>query len=186
MVRCNWMWIIKRIGDLWKGWKREEAAFVEFAELVERVREEFESEIEPLSLEEAKVRAERLLVDPSKFRCTVAADGNWPDLEQLAPLVRDLFRKYYEILQLPGDLMLAGTQIEPSLVDPAMLVIGSSGLEHQQLAVRPGEEVVYELDEEPSFDEDRSPILRFPSVYHCILYFDRYQALTLTPSTAPG
>jgi hypothetical protein len=46
--------------------------------------------------------------------------------------------------------------------------------------------IVYELDEEPSLDEDKSPTLRFPSVYHCILYFDRYQALVLPPSTAPG
>jgi hypothetical protein len=148
---------------------------------VKRLEDEFASGIEPLTTQEAKERAERLVADASKFRCTVAADSKWPGLEHLAPLLREFFQTYHEILQLPGDLIVARSAIEPSLVDSEMLVIGYSGNEHEQLAVRPGKEAVYALSEEPSFDQDASPSLRFASVYHCILYYDRFQALILTP-----
>jgi hypothetical protein len=66
--------------------------------------------------------------------------------------------------------------MEPSIVGQGLITIGDLGGEHCHLAVLPGGETVYDVDEEEDY-EGRLPERWYTSVYHCIVYASREQAV---------
>jgi hypothetical protein len=69
--------------------------------------------------------------------------------------------------------------VAPSPVGHGLIVVGSTGMEHEELSVLPGEETVhYIILDVAEEDEEQVPELHaFTSVYHCILYCDRERTL---------
>ena len=126
--------------------------------------------ISALSLEEAASRAASLLSDGRLFRVVEAPPDDDAALQSLAPELRNIFRRYesIELVQVPW-AHVARASLGPSVHQPGFLRIGdvASGTDVEgEIAVRPGEEAIYEVHA----DEAPDPKLgTHRSIYHWLI-----------------
>jgi|SRR4051812_37743545 len=125
--------------------------------------------IAALSVEQAAIQAHALLSDPTVFRVVEIPATNTAALERLAPHQRSIFQRYETIeLLRPPWLKLSRLSIGPSARIKELLSIGVIAEATDmaaEVAVRPGEEGIYELySDEPS---DASGVHK--SLYHFLI-----------------
>jgi hypothetical protein len=167
--------------DRWIEKERQDPKYQEFERRREQLEAELENEINPLPLKAARERAEPLLSDPARFQCLKRPPSpqDISRLTSLAPELRLFFETYESILHIKGGFSLRRSDVEPSLAGHGLFVIGSTGHEHEELSVIPGDETVHYIMQD--IPEEEEPILpglcTFTSVYHCVLYFDRKHTL---------
>src|SRR5687768_7104079 len=108
------MWTILTHLREWRA--RAKARTEEFerrSEEIERrfqeLEKQWEQEIAPLPLTEAKLRADRLLSDPSRFTWRQArlTEEDRAQLDHLAPYLKEFFERYAEVTLSPytGDVV---------------------------------------------------------------------------------
>jgi hypothetical protein len=128
---------------------------------------EYEKEILVLSIGEAKRRCESLFSDTRIFKCVESTTGGDANIDWLAPYLRELFSRYETIEAIYGDARLGRREIAPSELDSRFIRIGT-GIEHTQLVVKPGEEIVYVIDGSETTDDELKEN-SYPSIYHWLL-----------------
>lgn len=161
----------------WSDQKREQE---EIRQRLQQRSEYVRTEILPLSIATARQRAEALLADRTRFRC----DKRFREkiepsrLAVLAPLLREFFERYAFVQpadQAEGsaeEYLTMGIKGEELGLDETDLVpIGLVEGGHAYVAVKPGSETVYEVDD--LCDPERG-IHSYPSIYHYLLARDRY------------
>jgi len=144
--------------------------------LTRRGAEEYCREAEKLekiasqSISEAAEKALPLLADAVLFRSVESSSGDDDSLQALAPELRKVFRRY-EIVEsnVGSQASVSRSAIGASALKSGFLRIGSveTGTDVQgEIAVRPGEETIYELYS----DEAPDPTFgTYRSIYHWIL-----------------
>jgi hypothetical protein len=152
---------------------------------VQQWKEEVDSQILPLSLEEAQLRAEALLADPAHFRFETRP----PTAEErlnLQPFARRLqgFLEQYAFVQ-PADIPegILEDYLARSLLRETgeygelapFILIGVENGGHSLIVAKPGEETVYYLADPADPDQ---PTTVYPSIYHFLLARDRLSRLT--------
>jgi hypothetical protein len=125
-------------------------------------------EIAALSIETAAEKAIPLLKEPSLFT-TIEREGREVD-GQLGTHLRRLLRRYQQIESNSGSRpVLSRDAVGPSAITPGFLRVGSVGVGTDvegELAIRAGEEAIYEL----YAGEAPDPVFgTYRSVYHWIL-----------------
>lgn len=124
------------------------------------------SGLQALPLAEARSRALAALRDPTHFECREEPlAGGLP--AGLPDSAREIFSLYSSVKAVAGEALLSRSQIGPAQYRDGFLRIGTN-LDATELAVRPGEEPVYEID---GSDADEREIERggVPSLYHWVL-----------------
>jgi hypothetical protein len=88
--------VVQRFRD-WR--ERERAVYEEKCRRSREIEQRWETEFKPLSLEEAKRRAEVLLADPTHFRCETdrISDQERRKMDLLAPHVKAFFERFSEV-----------------------------------------------------------------------------------------
>jgi hypothetical protein len=157
--------LLKRIRD-W--WDREK----ELTEQVERETNEafddWEDNLMPLPVEEARRRATALLGNPDRFRCEEAplTDEDRRKLASLAPLLREFLERYSRVRAVEDCQQVSR---ELKVWDGQFLALGGD-VGFAQLLVKPGDEAIYEVAE---WTEGPEPDHVCDSIYHYLLYVDR-------------
>lgn len=123
--------------------------------------------IESMSIQEARGAAHEVLRDPAKFRTTPVVDTCLPQGEQLPSAVRELFGLYSSIEVVAGEARLSQDLISASEFHPGWIRIGTD-IDFTEIAVRPGDEGVYEFDGSESTQKDFDQACS-SSVYHWIV-----------------
>src|SRR2546425_362225 len=140
--------VVRRFRE-WR--EREKSRYEEGCRRSREGSPERPTEIRPLPLDEAKLRAEDLLADPEHFQCETApiTEQERRKMELLAPHLRTFFERYSEVKHVNE----AGEYLERSLlwleppimenekVSAQFLTIGWMGGE-DTLIVKHGEEVI--------------------------------------------
>jgi len=122
--------------------------------------------IAELPLGEARIRAQKALEDVRHFDCTPAASpAAFPP--GLPPAALELFSRFVSIASVSGEARLSRDDVGPSAYKSGWLRIGYD-LDAVELAVRPDEDAVYEIDGSDP-DEHEVALGGVPSVYHWIL-----------------
>jgi hypothetical protein len=124
------------------------------------------AEIKGLSLENAKKRAYLLLGESNKFKCVMARSTQ--DLSaDLAASLQEFFSIYESVETVAGEAKLSRDAIGQSEYNEGFLRIGTN-LDFTEIAVRPMEDDVYEIDGSEVSQEDlRSSQL--PSIFHWVI-----------------
>ncbi|MCX5784519.1 MAG: hypothetical protein NTX59_02415 [Elusimicrobia bacterium] len=182
------VWIIYRVTEPWQevhwGMSKEQAfilafvvlmiawhsflynLFLVYCVIVQAGEEEDRSrkKIAALPLAEAKAKALELLKDPMKFQCIPAKT---PPERELPPSVRELFLVYelIEARDYPKDVRLDQKEMLASRAAAGFLSIG--GYFDEEVAIRPGEDTVYEIDCAQTGKERKQKT--FPSIFHWIV-----------------
>jgi hypothetical protein len=125
--------------------------------------------IAAMSFDEAAPTAQQLLRNPQHFRCVEAPRGD-KSLESFAPRLRQILERYAEVAAV-GD---PGTSVQRAAIAPAVHAAGfvrigwvNAGIDTEgELAVRAGEETIYELH--PGEPGD-STFGTYRSIYHWII-----------------
>jgi hypothetical protein len=167
------MW--ERLGDillaplvrLMDRWTRPER------ERIEREIEEVKNQVFALPVEEARRLALTILADPDKSSCEEAMSAEDWRLEPLAPLIRELFARYQNFDVPAGDF--SRDLIKACEAAPGLITIGSDAFGHDEIAVKPGEETIYEVSLEQAPEENLRNLgeASYPTIYHYILFHDR-------------
>jgi len=176
---------LDRLQDRWMEAERRKPKNIVFQRRWKQFGQELEAEINPLPIAEARRRAETLLSDPSRFHILKAppTPKERSRLESLPPHLRAFFEMYQSVYHLKGGLSLSRCEIEreiePYLASRGVVVIGSTGLEHEHLDAGPADETIYEVDavEGCETEEALLSLTRFSSIFHCLLYYDRRETL---------
>jgi hypothetical protein len=168
------------------GWSsRYERAHEEWESQIIELHQKLDTEINPLPIEEARQQAEILLADPHRFVCQQESltDDSRLRLQALAPYLRVFFAQYSSVKQAN----VSGVSLDRSLdelddldvPDASQYVIVGQEDTRILLAARVGEEAIYTFDEEPEEPEDEpgEPIHTFTSIYHYLIYIDRYRSV---------
>lgn len=155
---------------------KEERGTAAFLERMRQLDIELDEEINRLTVEDARQRAESLLQDTSQFSVAKAAQNDERSLDDFAPILRDFFAQYEDVDQIGGPLRLSRDWIRPTAGEHGLMRIGDLTEEHQELAVMPGEEKVYYIDLEVLYEDGLSE-RSFATIYHCILYADRLKSV---------
>lgn len=124
------------------------------------------SEIKSLPLTEAKRRVIAALQDPTRFEC-VRDPAVETASDDLPNSVREIFSIYSSVKAVAGEAILSRENLGPSSYRSGFIRIGTN-LDATELAVRPCEEPVYEIDGSDA-DEQELDQGGIPSVYHWIL-----------------
>lgn len=126
-------------------------------------------EIARLSLAEARAKALKLLEDPEKFECRRADTAGELD-PRLPPSAKELFSLFTSVKAVAGEGNLSIEHVADSAYRPTLIRIGESE-DSTELAVRPDEDPVYEIDGSDA-DEEELEEGGLPSVFHWILETD--------------
>jgi hypothetical protein len=126
-----------------------------------------------LPVEQARHDALAILANLNESNYAEADSTDDPQLDQLAPLCRELFQRY-EFIHLPWSSFARGC-IQPCEAAPGLLTIGTEGTGHWELAVRPGEETVYYVSLEQTPEDNLLQLGEdsFPTIYHLLVFEDR-------------
>lgn len=125
-------------------------------------------QLNQLSNSEAERRARELLANPRKFAVTAGGPFERTAAPDLGGAAAALFRDYSSIRSVAGELHLSRELIAPSALKPGFLRIGTD-IEHTEMAVMPGADPVYELDE---LSRGESPTPTYRTVFHLIVATD--------------
>jgi hypothetical protein len=136
----------------------------------EEIQEALKTRTFPLSIEEAKIRAEKLLRDANKFQVTPAthAAAKNEALKIFAPHLREFCSKYDTVSEVYGDFKFSGDSMGPSNIDKRFIKIADD-LEFSEFVAKAGEETIYWLDSSFGAQGSRGTIALYPSIYHLIL-----------------
>jgi hypothetical protein len=148
------------------------AADGEFLQKIEQLK----GEIRELSLEEAKAAAEAALSNPARFDRVEAHTPSSANMSELAPELRSFFERYARVASQGAFIAeLDSQQIRPSAILSGYIAIGIH-VEHTELAIKPGEEGIWVLADDVPSEEALEDF--FPSVYHYLLFVDRFTIAT--------
>lgn len=132
-------------------------------------------EVLSLSREEARHQANALLANPLRFERE--AGKPTPEARALTatlhPSIRRFLETHFVAKSVRCGLVLGSRFVKMSQALPEFITIGYLGLPQTELAVKPGEEMVYVLAHNAPPDDRQEAT--FPSIYHCILYEERLQ-----------
>lgn len=157
--------LFTRISDWWNKNK-------ELDEQVERevnqAYDDWENELMPLPVAEARRRATTLLANPERFRCVEAplTDEDRCKLTSLAPLLRGFLERYSLVEAVENCQYLSRELNEAG--GPFLALGYDQGL--TQLLIKPGDEAIFMSGETT---EGPEPDRLCESIYHCLLYLDR-------------
>jgi hypothetical protein len=156
---------LDRLFDRWTGPELER---------VQRETDEIKSQVFPLPVEEARRLALGILANLEEHARAEAESADDPRLEQLAPLLRELFERY-EFFDLSW-VSFSRADIQPCEWAPGLLTIGRYDSGHEELAVRPGEETIYYVSLEQSTEENLLHLGEhsYPTIYHLLVFEDRW------------
>lgn len=147
------------LGGLYKALRRSQ----------DRERAEYErleNEIAAMSLEGAKLEAERLLREPGAFQVVAADSPAGTPVSSLPPLVQELFGRYESIVDVHSAAELTRIDVGPSTLRSDLYRIGIH-TEHSEVAVGSGSEEVYILaDDVPEAEAVEET---YQSVYHYLV-----------------
>jgi hypothetical protein len=135
--------------------------------VLRRNEDALRTRIESMSIQEARGAAHGVLRDPAKFRTVPVVDTWLPQGEQLPSAVRELFGLYSSIEVVAGEARLSQDLISASEFHPGWIRIGTD-IDFTEIAVRPGDEGVYEFDGSESTQKDFDQACS-SSVYHWIV-----------------
>ncbi|HEV7239252.1 MAG TPA: hypothetical protein VGQ36_08435 [Thermoanaerobaculia bacterium] len=121
-----------------------------------------------MNIEEAAAAAQAILSDSSRFAVVRRSAADYPHVDDLAYHIGRFFADIESIKATRGDAQVARSSISPSAMNPEYLRIGTD-IESVEIAIRPGDESVYEFD---AFDPDK-PFDRHESIYHWVLAVDQ-------------
>jgi len=132
--------------------------------------------ISQIPRDEAKQRVWKLLEDSERFTLTKALATAVPVRDDLPTDVRELFSRYGHIEWYDSVARLGVKYVGPSMCCEGFIAIGYMCEDDDvEVAVKPGDSAVYELDRFDgncdSFDEST----RFPSIYHWFLFTHEIQ-----------
>jgi hypothetical protein len=131
----------------------------------------FLADLKNLSVEEAKSKAEDILSNPISAIEAIENSNRDVNLDQLAPLVGNFFRRYQKVLSEITGPQLGHEYIKAFELKQGFIKIGQDD-EHTAIVIEPNKEMIYEFDED-SLGEERRPTT-FPTIYHYIIYVDWY------------
>ena len=163
------------LSDLWKyGFTVEQRAASRAAQRYVRAIGAYERELALLTPAEARAAAERVLAAPRFVRATPWHDSPPPRTE-LAPVLREFFHRIRRVEVPEGERSVDIAELAPLEWAPGYLCLGTTGVEHTHLAIRPGDESIYVLADDVGSDECVESA--FATVYHWILWLERNEEL---------
>ena len=167
------------LSDLLKyGVTAEQRAAGRHAERVSQALEAYERELAALTPDEARAAAERVLATSRFVRTTPWRDAPPPHTE-LAPVLREFFQRI-RLVEVPEAGPCAdAAELPPLESAPGYLCLGNTGVEHTDLAIRPGDESIYILADDVPIAERVESV--FATVYHWILWLERSEELRGEP-----
>jgi len=153
-------------------WNRKKEFDEQFEREVNQAYDDWDNELASLPVEEARRRAAALLANPDRFRCEEAplTDEDRRKLAPLPPLLRE-FLERYSMVEAVEDTQYLSRELKGT--NSPFLVLGSDP-GFTQLLIKPGDEAIYEWGEAT---EGPEPDRLCDSIYHCLLYFDRMNAI---------
>ena len=124
-----------------------------------------ERSIYPLSYNEARERAKKVLDDQSLFHCVLAVAS--PETSRKLPAdIKELFTRYAKVITIDNDEILSADDIGDSKFKAGYTRIGVAYGEEVEIAVSPNEERIYELDSASRGPKD---LRTYPSIHHFLL-----------------
>ena len=166
------------LSDLWKhGFTAAQRARSRGVERYVQGLDAYERELAALSAAAARARAEHVLGAP-RFIRVVPWESPPPPRPELAPELGAFFRRVRRVEALAGARHADAAELAPLEWDPQYLLLGPDG-EHTHLAVRPGDEAVYELADDVPRDEAVEQT--FATVYHWVLWLEHSEELPAEP-----
>ena len=167
------------LSELWKyGFTDEQRAASRAAERYVQALNAFEQEFATLTPSEARTAAERVLAAPRFVRVTPWQDAPPPNAE-LAPTLREFFQRI-RLVEIPESERCADvSHLVPLEWAPEYLSLGSTGVEHTHLAIRPNDESIYILADDVPIDKRVESV--FATVYHWLLWLERKEELLTEP-----
>lgn len=131
------------------------------------VFDEMEQSLIDLSFEAAKEKAEAVLNDANRFRCT-REPLERAEREHIPAAVRDLFDKYSRIDAVYGDLRLERDRIGPSRADARHIRLGID-TDACEVVLRAEDGHIAALD---GSEDELDEVQWYPSIYHYIVATD--------------
>lgn len=120
-----------------------------------------------MTIEEAKLKAEKLLEDVNKFTCSPGKMITEELFCILPQTVNDLFAKCADLKAVAGEAHLSVEDIGPSKYHHGFIRIGTDS-DFVELVVEANKDPVYEVDGTESLEDLQEN--SFPSVYHWVLF----------------
>jgi hypothetical protein len=153
-------------------WNRDREMYDQVEREVNEAYDDWDNELTSLSVEEARRRAVALLGTPDRFSVEEATltDADRLKLASLAPLLREFLERYSSVYAAEDSQYLS-RKLEPS-VGPYLALGYDCGF--TQFLIKPGDEAIYIAGEAT---EGPGPDRLCDTVYHCLLYIDRMNAV---------